>query len=67
MSVYSKKQAQIGTQSKAKIRILLFDKVLTEISVEYSDYSNVFSVENVAKYLEIIRINKHAIKLKKSK
>ena len=40
MPMHSKKQAEVGA--------LLFDKASTEISVEYFDYSNVFSVENAA-------------------
>ena len=35
--------------------------------MEYFDYSNVFSVENVAELLENTRINKHAIELEKGK
>ena len=52
----SKKQAQVG--------VLLFDKASTEVPVEYSDYSDVFSVENAAELPENIGMNKHAIKLK---
>ena len=35
--------------------------------MEYSDYSNVFLVENVMKLLKNTRINKYAIKLEKVK
>ena len=35
--------------------------------MEYFDYNNVFLAENIIKLLENIRINKHAIKLKKGK
>ena len=59
MPIYSKKQAQVGA--------LLFDEALTEISAEYSNYSNVFSAKNIAKLLENIRIKKHAIKLEEDK
>ena len=59
MLVHSKKQAQIGA--------LLFDKVSTEVLAEYSDYSNVFLIENVAELLENTRMNKHAIKLEEGK
>ena len=55
----SKKQAQVGT--------LLFNKALIEVLAEYSDYSNIFSIENVAEFLKNTRINKHAIKLEEDK
>ena len=35
--------------------------------VEYSNYSNIFLAENIAKFLEYIKINNHIIKLEKSK
>ena len=59
MLAHSKKQAQVGA--------LLFNKVLTEVLAEYSNYSTIFSVENAAKLLENTKINKHAIKLKEGK
>ena len=57
--MHSKKQAQV--------RALLFDEAFTEISAEYSDYNNVFSVENIAELSENTGINKHIIKLKEGK
>ena len=59
MPVHSKKQAQVEA--------LLFDKAFIKISMEYLDYSNVFSVENIAQLQENTKINKHTIKLEKSK
>ena len=59
MPVHSKKQAQVGA--------LLFHKAPTEVSAEYSDYSNVFSVENATKLPENTGINEHAIKLEEGK
>ena len=59
MPVHSKKQAQIGA--------LLFDKALIEVPVEYSNYSNVFSVENTAELLENIGMNEYAIELEEGK
>ena len=59
MLVHSKKQAQVGA--------LLFNKALTEVLAEYSDYSNVFSAKYAVELLENTRINEHAIKLEKSK
>ena len=59
MPVHSKRQIQIG--------VLLFDKYPTEVLAEYSDYSNIFSVENAMELLENIGINEHAIKLEEGK
>ena len=67
MPVYFKKQAQIKAQSRAQFKALLFNKVFTEVSAEYSDYNNVFSIENIVKLLENTRINEYAIKLKEDK
>ena len=57
--MHSKKQAQIVA--------LLFDKALTKVPAEYSDYNNVFLAENAAELPENIRINEHAIELEESK
>ena len=65
MPVNLKKQAQI--EARAQVGALLFDKAPTEVLAEYSNYSNVFSAKNVAELLENTGMNKHAIKLKKSK
>ena len=59
MPVYFEKQAQVGA--------LLFDEAPTEIPAEYSNYNNVFSVENAAELLENTGINEHAIKLEEGK
>ena len=59
MPVHSKKQAQI--------KALLLDKAFSEIPVEYSSYSNVFSVENIIKLPENTKINKYTIKLEENK
>ena len=61
--VHSKKQAQI----KAQIRALLFNKTPTEVPAKYSNYSNIFLVEYIAKFLENTGINEHAIELKEGK
>ena len=63
MPVYSKKQAQI----KAQVGALLFNKAPTQILVEYSNYSNVFSAEYIAKLLEYTKMIEYTIKLKESK
>ena len=45
-----------------------FEKqALIKVLAEYSNYSNVFSAENAAKFPENTGINKYAIKLKKGK
>ena len=58
-SVAFQKQAQIGA--------LLFDKAPTEIPIEYSNYSDVFSAENAVDLLENTRINEYAMKLEEGK
>ena len=63
MPVHSKKQAQL----KAQVGALLFNKAFIEISAEYSNYSNVFLAEYVAKLPENIGMNEYAIKLEKDK
>ena len=67
MPVHFKKQAQIKTQSGVQVRALLFDKALTKILAEYSNYSNIFLVKNIAEFLENTKINKYAIKLEEDK
>ena len=57
--VHSKRQAQVGA--------LLFDKASTKVPAKYSDYSNVFSTENVAELPENTRMNEHAIELEEGK
>ena len=59
MPVHSEKQAQV--------RAILFDKAFTKVPLEYSDYSNIFSVKNVIELLKNIGINEHAIKPEENK
>ena len=59
MLVYFKKQAQVGA--------LPFDKAFTKILAEYSNYSKVFSMKNIAELLENTKMNKYAIKLEENK
>ena len=61
------RKAQIEVQSRAQVGALLFNKAPTEVLAGYSDYSNVFSVENTAKLPENTGMNKHTIKLKEDK
>ena len=75
MAMNSKKKAQIKVQSRAQskaqsgaqVGALIFNKATTEVLAEYSDYSDVFSAENVAKHSENNGINEHAIKLEEGK
>ena len=59
MPEYFKRQAQVEA--------LPFDKAPIEVLAEYSDYSNVFLVENTVKLLKYIGINDYVIKLEKGK
>ena len=59
MPVHSKKQAQIGA--------LLFDKAPTEVLAKYSDYSNIFLLENEVELPKNTKMNEHAIELKEGK
>ena len=67
MIVDRSRKAQIKAQSRAQVKALLFDKDSAEVLAEYSDYSDVYSVENVAKLPENTRINEHAIELEEGK
>ena len=53
MLIYSKKQTQI--------RALLLNKAFIEISAKYSNYSNIFLIENIVEFPENTGINEHTI------
>ena len=59
MPVYAERQAQVGA--------LIFNEAPIEVSVEYFNYSNVFSAENAVELPENTGINEHAIKLEEGK
>lgn len=61
------KKVQIKTQTQIQNGVILFDKALITILTKYSDYSNIFLAENVAKAFEYTEINDHAIKLEEKK
>ena len=63
MLVHSKRQAQI----KAQVGAWLFNKAFIKILAEYSNYNNIFSVENAVELPENTGINEHAIELEKDK
>ena len=65
MPVHAEKQAQI--QDRTQVGALLFDEAPTEIPVEYSNYSDVFSAENAAELPENTGMNEHAIELEEGK
>lgn len=67
MAIDLVKKAQIEAQGKAQVAALLFDEASTVVPTEYSDYSNVFSVENVMELPEYISINDYTIILKEDK
>ena len=60
-------EARVEPRVEPRSGALIFNKAPTEVLAEYSDYSNVFSAENVAELPEHIGMNDHAIKLEKSK
>ena len=61
------KKAQIKVQNGAQVRDLIFNKAPTEIPAEYSNYSNIFLVKNVAELLKYTKINDYAIELEEDK
>ena len=63
MLMYSKRQTQI----KAQVGVPLFNKAPNEVPAEYSNYSNVFSVQYAVELLENTEMNKHTIKLEEGK
>ena len=67
MAIQKQKKMPMHSKKQAQVRVLLFDKALIKVPVEYSDYNNVFLAKNIVELLEDIGINEHAIKLEKSK
>ena len=63
----AKIEAQSRAQSEAQVRALIFNKAPSEVSAEYSNYSNVFSAENAADLPENTEMNEHTIKLEENK
>ena len=61
------KKAQIKAQSGAQVEAILFNEAPTKVPAEYSDYSDVFLVENATELPENTGMNKHAIELEESK
>ena len=69
MHVAIQKQEKMLMHSKreTKVKALLFDKAFLEVLAEYSDYSNVFSTENIVELPENIGMKKYTIKLEENK
>ena len=65
MTIQEQEKMPIYSEKQAQVKVLLFDKVSTEVLVEYSDYNNVFSAKNAAELPENTGINEYVIKLKK--
>ena len=63
----SRAQSGAQIQDKAQVGALLFDKASTEVPAEYSNYSNVFSAENVVELPKNTGMNEHAIELEEGK
>ena len=57
--MHLEKQTQVGA--------LLWNKALTKVMVEYSDYKNIFSAKNIMELLENNRMNEHTIELEEDK
>ena len=60
-------KAQIGIQNGVQVGVLLFDEAPTEVSADYSNYSNIFLAENAAELYENTEMNEHTIKLEEGK
>ena len=67
MAMNPDRKAQIEVQSGAQVGALLFNEAPTEVPAEYSDYSDVFLVENAAELRKNTGMNEHAIELEEGK
>ena len=67
MAIRKQEKILMHSKKQAQVVALLFNEAPTKVPVEYSDYSNVFSTENIVKILENTEINEHVIKLEKGK
>ena len=63
VTIREREEILVHSESQAQIGALLFNKALTKVLVEYSDYSNIFSVKNAAELSENNRMNEYAIEL----
>ena len=67
MAIWKQEKMPVHSEMQAQVGALLSDKTPTKILVKYSNYNNIFLMENVAKLLENIGMNEHAIKLEEGK
>ena len=65
--IKAKSRAQSRAKSGVQVEALIFNKALTGVPAEYSDYSNVFLAENTVELLKNTGMNKYAIKLEEGK
>ena len=63
MPMHFKKQAQI----KTLFGVLFFNKILTEVLAEFSNYSNIFFVKYIVELLKNIKMNQYALKQEEGK
>ena len=67
VAIREQEEMPVHVENQAQVGALIFNEAPTKIPVEYFDYNNVFSAENVAELLENTGINEHAIKLEEGK
>ena len=67
INIHPSQIAQITDGDPMQIAALKQDEVLTKILVKYSDFADVFLVEEALVLLEYTKLNKHAIELKDGK
>ena len=67
MAIQEQEEMLMHFKKEAQVRVLLFDKALTEIPAEYFNYSSIFLAENAMELLENTRMNEHAIEREEDK
>ena len=67
VTIRERKKIPINAEKQARIGALIFNEAPTEVQVEYSNYSDVFSAENIAELPENTEMNEHAIELEEGK
>ena len=67
VTIQEQEKMLVHFKRQAQVRALIFNEAPIKILAEYSDYNNVFLVENAAELLKHTGINDHAIKLEESK
>ena len=67
VAIQEQKEIPVHSKKQAQIRALLFDKAFTKVPAKYSDYSNIFLAEYIAKLLEKTGMNEYVIELEKDK